>query len=207
MSGRDYWRRRPGWSAGHDFYACQLTLEGQPRLRELVRRYQAAIAEPGDLYLIPARWLHVTMQPIGFADEIDGSGLAKLAESVGERLRDLTPATATFRRPAINSRAAYLTAGPGEPIRRVRMAVYEAVASALGPERFGLARPEPGKFRPHVSFAYADEKDSAGRLPAAVDGVEFGPVTATFTSASLVAYHRGRRLHEWTTAARLPIGR
>lgn len=206
MSARDYWRQRPGWGAGCDFYACQLTLEDQPRLRDLVRRYQGAIADPGSMYLIPARWLHVTMQPIGFADEIGAADVATLTGRLGERLRDLPPPRATFHRPTVSKRAAYLTAGPREPICRVRLAIYDAVAAALGPERFGLARPDPATFRPHVSFVYADDEGSARPLCDTVDGVDFGPVTATFTSASLVAYHRGQRMHEWTRATRLPIG-
>ncbi len=206
MSARDYWRQRPGWRAGCDFYACQLTLEDQPGLRDLIRRYQGAITGPGHMYLIPARWLHVTMQPIGFADEIGAADLAALADQIGERLRDLSAPTGTFHRPTVSRRAAYLAAEPREPIRRVRLAMYDAVAAALGPERFGLARPDPAAFRPHVSFVYADGEGSARPLCDAVDGGEFGPVTATFTSASLVAYHRGPRMHEWTRTARLPIG-
>jgi 2'-5' RNA ligase superfamily len=206
MSARDYWRQRPGWRAGFDFYACQLTLEDQPGLRDLVRRYQDAIADPGSMYLIPARWLHVTMQPIGFADEIGPAEVASLTERIGERLRDLSPPTATFRRPSVSKRAAYLTAEPREPIYRVRLAMYDAVAAALGPDRFGLDRPDPARFRPHVSFVYADEEGSARPLCDSFGGADFGPVTATFTSASLVAYHRGQRMHEWTRTTRLPIG-
>ena len=33
---RNHWWWRPGWRTGRHFYACHLTLDDQPQLRELV---------------------------------------------------------------------------------------------------------------------------------------------------------------------------
>jgi hypothetical protein len=35
-SVRNHWWWRPGWTAGRHYYACHLTLDDQPQLRELV---------------------------------------------------------------------------------------------------------------------------------------------------------------------------
>ena len=40
-----------------------------------------------NLDLIPARWLHVTMQGIGFTDDINTDDLADVTSRLGERLR------------------------------------------------------------------------------------------------------------------------
>jgi hypothetical protein len=41
----DHWWWRPGRRQGQYFYACHLTLDAQPGLRELVRGYQLATRE------------------------------------------------------------------------------------------------------------------------------------------------------------------
>ena len=65
-----------GWRTGRHFYACHLTLDDQPQLRELVGRYQDAFRHLPNLDLIPPQWLHITTQGIGFADEISPADLA-----------------------------------------------------------------------------------------------------------------------------------
>ena len=105
---RNHWWWRPGWRAGRHFYACHLTLADQPQLRELVGRYQDAIRYQANLDLIPARWLHLTMQGIGFADEISTADLDAVTEHLEERFRAVQPPEATFHRPSVWSEAVVL---------------------------------------------------------------------------------------------------
>jgi 2'-5' RNA ligase len=207
-TGRAYWRGRPGWQTGQDFYACFLTLEDQPELRGLVRRYQDALGPVPDLDLIPPHWLHITMQGIGFADDISPADLAAVTERIGERLRAMTPPTATFHRPTIRPTAVYLKADPPEPLYRLRLALHQAVASAAGPGHFGEAAPGPGKFAPHVSLAYAsgDGPDPVAPVTEALRDCPLRAVTATFSAASLLVFRRDRHLYGWTSATPLPIG-
>jgi hypothetical protein len=65
-------RRAPG----RHFYACHLTFEDQPAVQRLVLDYQAALAGLGGLDLIPGRGLHLTMQGIGFTDQISDREIA-----------------------------------------------------------------------------------------------------------------------------------
>ena len=229
-TGRAYWRQRPGWRTGQDFYACFLTLDDQPELRGLVRRYQDAIGHRPDLDLIPPRWLHITMQGIGFADEISPADLGAVTERISERLRAMRPPTTTFHRPTIRPTAVYLKADPPEPLIGLHLALHEAVSSAVGPGRFGEAAPGPGKFAPHVSIAYAshDGRRPArgtqdGRGPMSTTAPEPAPasvppvteamrdtavraVTATFGTASLLVFRRDHHAYGWTSATALPIG-
>ncbi|HEX6074570.1 MAG TPA: hypothetical protein VFZ32_04810 [Micromonosporaceae bacterium] len=66
---RNHWWWRPGWREGRHFYACHLTFDNAPDLHRLADRYQQALRPFAGLDLIPRRWLHLTMQGIGFTDE------------------------------------------------------------------------------------------------------------------------------------------
>jgi 2'-5' RNA ligase len=205
-TGRRYWRRRPGWRTGRDFYACYLTLEDQPELRGLVRRYQDAIGDRPGLDLIAPRWLHITMQGIGFADDIGPADLAAVTEGIGERLGALRPPAATFHRPTIRPAAVYLKADPAEPLYRLRLALHQAVASAVGPGQFDEPAPAPGRFAPHVSIAYADADDPVPPVAEAVRDMVAEAVTATFRTVSVLVLRRDRHAYGWSGATAVPIG-
>jgi 2'-5' RNA ligase len=207
-TGRAHWRRRPGWHTGQDFYACFLTLEDQPELRGLVRRYQDTIGHLPNLDLIAPRWLHITLQGIGFADDISPAELAAVSERIGERLRGMRPPTTTFHRPTIRPAAVFLKAEPPEPLHRLRLALHQAIASTVGPGHFDEAAPEPGRFAPHVSIAYASN-DGAGPVQPVAEAMRDAPVravTATFGTASLLVFRRDLHEYGWTSATPLPIG-
>lgn len=148
------------------------------------------------------------MQGIGFADEISPADLAAVTERIGERLRGLRPATTRFHRPTIRPSAVYLTAEPREPLYQLRLAVHQAIASVVGLEHFGEAAPDPGKFAPHVSIAYASQD---GQLPVqpVIEALRDGTVravTATFGTASLLVFRRDQHDFGWASATPLPIG-
>ena len=203
---RNHWWWRPGWRTGRHFYACHLTLEGQPQLRELVRHYQDALAHLPSLDLIPPQWLHITMQGIGFADEISAADLTAVTDRLAEQFRVLEPPVATFHRATIRPEAVLLKAEPPEPLYQLRLAMYDTIAAALGPTKFSEPRPQPGQFTPHVSAAYINSDGPAQPITDAVSKIDPQPVTATFHTASLLVFHRDHRMYEWTQATPLTIG-
>jgi hypothetical protein len=146
------------------------------------------------------------LQGIGFADEISPADLAAVTECIGERLRAMRPPTTTFHRPMIRPSAVYLTAEPRAPLHQLRLAVHQAIVSAVGPEHFGEPAPAPGKFAPHVSIAYASNDGPAERVAEAMGDTTAGPVTATFGTASLLVFRRDQHDFGWASATPLPIG-
>jgi hypothetical protein len=86
-----------GWRAGRHFYACHLTLEDQPELRRLVGIYQEALRDVPTVDLIPPKWLHLTMQGIGFTDEISPEEIERVLLTLREQLCSIEPPTVTFR--------------------------------------------------------------------------------------------------------------
>jgi hypothetical protein len=66
----DHWWWRPDWSIGRQFYTWHLTFQDAPEIAQLVSDYGCLRDLPG-LDIIPARWLHLTTQGIGFVGEVD----------------------------------------------------------------------------------------------------------------------------------------
>jgi 2'-5' RNA ligase len=205
-SVRNHWWWRPGWRAGRHFYACHLTLEDQPELRDLINQYQETLADLGNLDIVPPRWLHLTMQGVGFVDEISTADLAEVTERIAQRLHDVTPPTVTFHQRTIRPEAIIVKAHPTEPIYQLRLAVYEAIAAALGTGRFREPLPDPDQYQPHVSAAYVNHNGPAEPIIVALSETSPQPVTATFRTVPILTFHRDHRMYEWTDARPIPIG-
>lgn len=203
---RNHWWWRPDWPAGRPLYACHLTLDDQPELRELIRQYQDALAHLGNLDLIPPGSLHLTMQRVGFVDEVGPAELNAVADQLTARLRDVPVPVVTFHEPTVRQEAVFLKALPAEPIYALRLAVYQAIEAALGPGVHPLAPPGREQYVPHVSVAYVNSDGPARPVFDALSRVRLSPVTATFRVAPILDFHRDHRMYEWTSAVPIPIG-
>ena len=201
-SVRNHWWWRPDWPAGRPLYACHLTLDDQPELRDLIRHYQDALAHLGGLDLIPPGSLHLTMQRVGFLDEVSPAELNSVAEQIADRLRDAPAPVVTFHEPTVREEAVFLRALPAEPVDTLRLAVHQAIAAVLGPR----VPPPREPYLPHVSVAYVNSDGPAQPLFGALSGVHQAPVTVTFRVAPILTFHRNRQMYEWTSARPIPIG-
>jgi 2'-5' RNA ligase len=201
----DHWWWRPGWRAGRHFYAFHFTLGDQPELQSLVAEYQKSLHGVGGLDLIPAQWLHLTMQGIGFVDEVDSDRIASLATVVAETLATVRAPVVMFHRTVVRPEAVYLPAQPDDDIRAVRSAVRDAIATVLGESGLDSAE-QPTSYRPHVSVAYSNMDQSPASIVEALSRVDPVPVTVTLQHVDLLEFHRDHRMYEWTSARPLPIG-
>lgn len=204
-SVRNHWWWRPGWREGRHFYACHLILDDQPELRALVAKYQAATKALPMLDHIPAQWLHVTVQGIGFVDEVSPEEIEAIRHGIADELAQMDRPTVTFERPTIRPEAVVLLASPTEQLYEARQRIHRAVVAVLGDERADPL-PKPDDYMPHVSTAYVNSDASAAPIVAALEGVEVEPVTVTFLKADLLEFHRDHRMYEWTRATPVPLG-
>jgi 2'-5' RNA ligase len=203
---RDHWWWRPGWRPGRHLYACYLTFEDAPALHALVAAYQRVLGGFPGLDLIPLRWLHLTMSPIGFDDEVPADHLAAVREAVGEATGGLAPVPLTFPRVLVRPEAVYLPVEPAEPVVELRDRVDRAIAGALGAGS-GHDLPEHAKgFRPHVSLAYHNTDGAAAPIRDALSAIRVEPVTVEVTEVPILAFHRDHRMYEWTARTPIPIG-
>ncbi|MCP2168040.1 2'-5' RNA ligase family protein [Goodfellowiella coeruleoviolacea] len=198
---RDHWWWRPGWKPGRHFYTWHLTFAGEPALHALITTYQNALRHLPGLDLIPHDWLHLTMQGVGFVDEVSKSDAHAIAEAAQARLAALPAPTLTFDKPSIRPEAIALPPQPAEPVHHIRTAIRAAIADVWGPDRV----PEQADgYQPHLSLAYVRTDGPATPVRDALSAVTPDPVQVTIHTASLIRLERANRLYRWqefTTAA------
>lgn len=92
---RNHWYWRPGHRPGRPFYAWHLTFNGQHDLHRLVAEYHQVLRDVPGLDLVPIPWLHITMQGIGFIDEVSDTDRDAIVDAAGRRLATIQAPTLT----------------------------------------------------------------------------------------------------------------
>jgi len=87
---RDHWWWRPGWRAGRRLYTWHLTFEGHHDLHRLVGTYQDCLDVP-ELDLVPLEGLHLTMQGVGFTDQLSQQQVRQIVVAAERRCGMLAP--------------------------------------------------------------------------------------------------------------------
>ncbi|HVQ95189.1 MAG TPA: 2'-5' RNA ligase family protein [Mycobacteriales bacterium] len=200
---RDHWWWRPGWRPGRSFYSWHLTFAGQHALYALVDAYQDALRPLPGLDLIPHQWLHLTMQGIGFTDEVSDDQVRQISAAAADRLAAVPAPTLTFHRPAVTAEALPLGPTPAEPVDAIRDAIRAGIADVWGP---GGVPEAAGGFRAHVSLAYSSATGPAAPIIEALGRVATEPITVSVRAASLIVVNRDNRMYEWQTYATAPLG-
>lgn len=150
---RDHWWWRPGWRPGRSFYTWHFLVDDQPELHEFVTRIRSDLDKVAVLDLIPPRWLHMTTQGVGFADEVSEEDLEAIGAAATERVAGLGPIEARLGPVLADAEGVHLPVQPVEAVAVVRQAVREAIGEVWGKGRV----PEAAEgFHPHVSLAYAN---------------------------------------------------
>jgi hypothetical protein len=96
-----HWWWRPGWRPGRRFYTVHATFSGAPAVQALAAKARDRLAGLPGLGLIPAQWLHLTMQGIGFADEVSDADLSAIITAAKARLAAVPPVTVVIGPPAV----------------------------------------------------------------------------------------------------------
>lgn len=198
---RDHWWWRPGWHAGRSMYTWHVTFEGQPELHELVGGHERALAPLPGLDLIPTRWLHLTMQGIGFTDEVAAQDVADIAEAARKRLATCQPVSLSIGPALVDPEAILLQVSPSGALNPVRAAVRGAIVDVRGESRV----PEMETWAPHISIAYSNSDGPAVPYAEALSTVTSTPVNLTVSAVQLIQLHRDTHLYQWTTKAEVPF--
>jgi 2'-5' RNA ligase len=186
----DHWWWRPGWAQGRTFYTWHCTFQNQPQVHGLAQKYRDALAGVPDLDLVPDLWLHLTMQGLGFTDEVSTTDVDAIVVEAQKRLALIPAFDIEFDRPTFTPEA--VRWDPEGPVDAVRDAIREAIAS-VWPQV-----PEPAEgFSAHVTIAYANHDGPADKVLAALQDVPSQPVVASIASADLIILNRDQRMYEW----------
>lgn len=198
---RNHWWWRPGWSQGRAAYTWHLTFGDQPDVHRFAAEYQAALAPGEGLDMIPQRWLHLTMQGIGFVGEIPESTVQDIAAAARRRLAALPSFGITLGAPVVDPEAVLVPVQPADPVRRLRDTVRAAIGDVLAD-----VPGDPDRFTPHVSLAYSNAEGPAAPYAAAIADAAVEPAKALVTHADLIRINRDHRMYEWVTVAQVPLG-
>ena len=197
----DHWWWRPGWRAGRRFYTWHLTFEGQDDLHRLVRAYQAHLDLSG-LDLVPLEGLHLTMQGVGFTDEVSQQDLQEIMTAAATRCARLAPFTLTLGPARVRPEGVNLPVTPEAPVRQLRMAIREAIAEIWGAERV----PELAEgFAPHVTMAYSSTDGPTAPIIERIEQAGSLQAVATIGAAQLIDLERDTHVYRWKTRAAVPL--
>ena len=200
---RDHWWWRPGWRVGRSFYTWHITFADQPPAAQLVADYTPLLDRLPVLDPVPLRWLHLTMQGIGFADEVTRADVDAIVATARRRCADLAPPRITLGPAYVDPEALSLPVTPIEPLAAIRRAVREAIGDVWGADRV----PEPAEgFRPHVSLGYSNATGPAEPVELALRSAEEHTADVTVTAISLIDLNRDHKSYEWTEVATVPLG-
>ncbi|MFK0181699.1 2'-5' RNA ligase family protein [Streptomyces xanthochromogenes] len=198
---RNHWYWRPGWNVGRRFYTWHLTFEEQPDVHRFAAAYREALAPVDGLDLIPDRWLHLTMQGIGFVGEIAPSDVRAVADAATKRLAQVPAFDAAFSTPIVDPEAILVPIHPAAPVRAVRDAIRAAIGEIL-PE----VPESAADFTPHVSIGYSNATGPTQPFDTALRAAKVAPAHVRITHAELIVIHRDNRMYEWESFAKVPLG-
>ncbi|MFG3256658.1 2'-5' RNA ligase family protein [Streptomyces sp. NPDC048172] len=197
----DHWWWRPGWREGRRFYTWHLTFADQPDVCRFIGAYRDALSGLPGLTPVPDRWLHLTMQGLGFVDEVDETDVREIVAGARSRLARLAPFEVAFETASVTPEAVESFAEPAKPVADLRL----ALRGAIGEVWPTVPEPQEG-FRPHVSVAYSSAASAAGPIVDALSGACVASAKALISSAELIVLHRDRQMYEWEAFAEIPLG-
>ncbi|GAA1622807.1 hypothetical protein GCM10009733_019320 [Nonomuraea maheshkhaliensis] len=204
---RSHWWPREGWWPGRLVYTWHLTFEGAPQLHRLAERYQQALTAVGGHNPVPVRWLHLTVQSVGWVDEVADETLDQVIQAVAVRLGRLAPVELTFDRPAVMDEGVVLAPTPVEPLREIWGEIRKGIAEVTG--EAPTAAEQVGGFHPHVSLTYVNTPGPARPYVEALGGVDAEPVRVNVDRVTLIVQNRVLEpewVYRWSTHAVVPLG-
>jgi 2'-5' RNA ligase len=199
---RDHWWWRPGWRAGRRLYTWYVTFEDAADLHRLAGVYQQRIFAP-TLDPVPAEGLHLTLQTVGFTDEVPDTDVHAIAAQAASRCAGLAPFTVTLGPTYADPETVLLRVTPWEPVEQLRLATREAIGAVWGQDRVpGLT----AGFHPHVTLFYSNADADPAPLRTVLADLPDPPlVTVTIHAAKLIRLDRDQHIYRWTTVASTPL--
>lgn len=199
---RDHWWWRPGWRVGRSFYTFHVTFEDAPEVAKLAGYYRRALDLP-TLDPVPDEGLHLTMQGIGFTDEVTEAEVNAIVEAARARLAGLAPFDLTLGPADADPEAVMLQVAPWTPLEQVRAAVRSAIGDVWGHIR---VPDQADGFTPHVSVAYSGADAPAEPLRQRLAEVEPRATTTRVTAVQLIDLNRDAKVYRWSNVATLGLG-
>ncbi|HEY5990509.1 MAG TPA: 2'-5' RNA ligase family protein [Streptosporangiaceae bacterium] len=196
----DHWWWRPGWQPGRRMFTFHITFDGQPAVHQLAHACQDALRGLGGLDFVPPQWLHLTMQGVGFTDEVSTADADAIVHAAQDRLTQLSSLSLTLGPVTITPEAILLPAEPHQGLTGVRDALRAAILDVWPPSRLM----EKDTWTAHATIAYSNSDGPVAPYQAALNGVP-GTAQAQVTSVQLIILGRDEHSYEWSVHATIPL--
>jgi 2'-5' RNA ligase len=198
---RSHWWWRPGWHAGRRFYTWHATFSGEPVMQRINDDFAPVVANL-PLDPVPPRWMHLTMQGVGFTDDVSAVDLNRIVAAVREHAQAVESILLTLGPPQLDPEALILPARPTAQLEAARAAVRAGISDVWG----SAETPEPPDgFRPHVTIAYSNSEGPAEPLITALRGHPGSAYDVALGSVSLIALNRDQRMYQWDEIATVQL--
>ncbi|MEV0357017.1 2'-5' RNA ligase family protein [Nocardia sp. NPDC050697] len=193
---RDHWWWRPGWSVGRSFYTWHITFAPASPVRQLRGVFAQTFSTLPTMRPVGADGLHITVQGIGFTDDVSSPDVDRIVDIARRNLAELPRFTITIGPPTVDSETIQLPIADPDPLRAVRDRLQSAIAEVWGAANV----PERGSaFRPHLTVGYSTGIAPIEELRMRLEADELGDYTVTDVVAeiSLIELNRDHGRYEW----------
>jgi len=176
-------------------YLTWYILFDDPQLSLRVAQLQDKLADLEYLDPVPADGLHLTVQGVGFADEVPAGEVAAIGAQARRLCADLEPFSLAIGPIAAYSGGTFLRASPWQPVIELRRRLRDAIANIRG---VASVSAEPARFKPHVSVTYCHAEADATTLRQRLERLRsIKPISVRVDGVGLIALRREGRTYRW----------
>jgi 2'-5' RNA ligase len=202
---RNHWCWGPNWRPGRSFYTWHIIFANDAVVADLHAGYQGLISSLPGISPVPAQWLHLTLQGIGFADKVPQTDLDLIIDAAQRRLEEFRPFAIKLGPAIVDVESLRLPVSPVDRLRRLRGQLRAAITDVWGRDSV----PELPELDPHVSLGYWNQSTPAEPLHRQVKALTNGVAKTEVTQVmrvSLINLTRDHKQYEWTKYADLALG-
>lgn len=197
-----HWWWRPGWRVGRSFYTWHVTFRDDSAMAGLADQYRERLQEFPSLDALSTGQLHLTIQGIGFTDEVSDADLAAIVTATQTELAALPSRTVDAGPPYVDAETVQLALHPADLVDDVRAALRRGIAVVWGDDRV----PEASSgYRPHVTLAYSNAEAERAEIASAVESVGRLTAAVRIDAVSLIRLNRDQARYDWTEVATAPL--
>jgi len=192
---------RPGWRPDRTAYYWYLSFRDQPAVQALAEQCQSVVAAP-HFDLIAPTDLHITVERVAFAEEIEESALDQVVRNARIELSGFGELRFQVGPLAGSKGALSFSTSRQQRLFELRSLVLTATHSA----GFATDVPADGTFRPHVGIGYCNRTVDARPIIEQVHGLRtLPPVDVCISELALVTLARHERAYSWEIFDRIAL--
>jgi 2'-5' RNA ligase len=198
---RNHWQWRPEWVSDRPCLLWYLTFESQPQLSRQAEQVHACLRDVPTVDVVPLPWLHLTLDDVGFADELTPRQIEEVVGSARDAVQDWAPPPLTLGPLAPMDDSVVQRAGPTDELTDLRDRLRAATTTVLGHG----TRSALDEFWPHVTLAYLNDVCAPSTVMDPLLPLAGARVVVAAPRLTLASVTRRDRHYQWTGRAELPL--